>query len=170
MKLKECKNCDLFQYRSQVVCGRGNRKAKIMLVGEAPGKDEDREGKPFIGKAGQNLNKWIKKAGLVRSELFISNSVKCKPPKRNGSYKPTDIEIERCKSGSQSVRASPELPPSVAEERTGKLLTSLEKEDSPITGLFFARCPNGSIFRQSKTLLLTSESDPFSKSPSSKDF
>ncbi len=76
----ECDRCPLYSYRKQVVPGHGNVLARIMLVGEAPGADEDREGIPFVGKAGQKLDTLIALAGLSHDDLFISNIVHCRPP------------------------------------------------------------------------------------------
>jgi DNA polymerase len=68
-----------------------------MVIGEAPGRQEDSEGKPFIGKAGKKLNWFLRKAGIRRKDIFITNTVKCFPPKREGTYKPRPEEITACK-------------------------------------------------------------------------
>ena len=97
MNLKECNLCEeLSAYRTQVVCGRGNVKSNVFVCGEAPGKTEDSKGIPFIGYSGSILNKYLKTAGLSRKDVFISNAVKCFPPKRKGSAKPTNDEIKNC--------------------------------------------------------------------------
>lgn len=96
MRLTNCCLCSLSETRTQVVCGRGNIKARIMLCGEAPGATEDREGKPFIGDAGKVLDKFLKKARLNRKDLYITNIVKCQPPKRDGSHKPLYEEMVKC--------------------------------------------------------------------------
>ena len=75
-----CYHCGLCKTRSNIVFGVGNLDAKIMLVGESPGKDEDEQGIPFVGRAGQRLNKFISEAGLVREDLYIANILKCRPP------------------------------------------------------------------------------------------
>jgi uracil-DNA glycosylase family 4 len=75
-----CTRCDLHKSRRRAVPGEGSGKAKIMLVGEAPGKEEDALGKPFVGRSGKVLNDILEKAGLKREELFITSVVKCRPP------------------------------------------------------------------------------------------
>lgn len=88
-----CTQCRLADTRTQVVFGEGNRRAELMFVGEAPGFDEDREGKPFVGKAGQLLTKIIEAMGLARSDVYIANCLKCRPP---GNRNPLPDEIGRC--------------------------------------------------------------------------
>ncbi len=78
--IKQCKKCKLCQNRTNIVFGTGNKEAKVMLIGEGPGADEDREGLPFVGKAGQLMNKALSGLGLNREELYIANIVKCRPP------------------------------------------------------------------------------------------
>jgi len=78
---KSCTHCPLGkQGRTQVVFGNGNPNASLMFVGEGPGRDEDREGRPFVGRAGKLLNKIIEAMGMKREEVYISNVVKCRPP------------------------------------------------------------------------------------------
>jgi uracil-DNA glycosylase family 4 len=78
---KQCTKCPLAnQGRSQVVFGHGNPEATLMFVGEGPGRDEDKHGKPFIGRAGKLLTEMIEAMGLARDQVFISNTVKCRPP------------------------------------------------------------------------------------------
>ncbi len=79
-ELIECKKCDLYKTVKNKVIGYGNRNARIMLIGEAPGKNEDREGKPFIGKAGEKLTQMLAYIGLQRDDVYITNVVKCRPP------------------------------------------------------------------------------------------
>ena len=79
-RAEECQRCShLVQSRTQVVFGVGTVHADLMLVGEAPGMDEDREGKPFVGKAGQLLTKIIDAMGLSRDRIYIGNVLKCRP-------------------------------------------------------------------------------------------
>ncbi|MAF83256.1 MAG: uracil-DNA glycosylase [Gammaproteobacteria bacterium] len=75
-----CTQCLLHQTRKQTVFGDGDRGARWMIVGEAPGADEDRQGKPFVGKAGQMLNEMLRAVGLNRERVFIANILKCRPP------------------------------------------------------------------------------------------
>jgi DNA polymerase len=76
-----CTRCDLHKSRRRAVPGEGSGQAKIMLVGEAPGKEEDAQGRPFVGRSGKVLNEILAKVGLKRKELFITSVVKCRPPK-----------------------------------------------------------------------------------------
>lgn len=75
-----CRDCQLCEGRNQVVFGTGNRSARWLIVGEAPGADEDARGEPFVGRAGQLLNAMIKATGASREQLYIANIVKCRPP------------------------------------------------------------------------------------------
>jgi len=78
---KDCQNCRLAGGRTQVVFGDGNPDARIVFVGEGPGRDEDIQGKPFVGKAGQLLTKMIENGmGIPRPDVYICNVVKCRPP------------------------------------------------------------------------------------------
>jgi len=75
-----CQGCPLSQFRHNVVFGEGNPHAKLMFIGEGPGHDEDEQGRPFVGKAGQLLDKMIAAMTLKREDVFIANIVKCRPP------------------------------------------------------------------------------------------
>lgn len=93
-KIKNCKNCQLHQTRMHPIIGEGNHKAKIVLIGEAPGKNEDRIGRPFVGKSGQLLDKILTVSGFSRQEsVFLTNIVRCRPP---GNRTPTETEIKAC--------------------------------------------------------------------------
>ena len=92
-KVKNCKKCDLCTSRKNAVPGKGDQNADIVFVGEAPGKNEDECGEPFIGTAGKKLNDALKNAGLERSNVYITNIVKCRPPKNR---KPSAVESEAC--------------------------------------------------------------------------
>ena len=78
--IKGCKKCKLFVNRKNIVFGCGNKTADIMLIGEGPGADEDNQGLPFVGKAGQLMNKAFDGLGINRDDLYIANIVKCRPP------------------------------------------------------------------------------------------
>lgn len=78
--VRDCRACGLHQTRTQTVFGVGNRRARWMIVGEAPGAEEDRQGEPFVGAAGQLLNEMLRAVGLQRGDVFIANVVKCRPP------------------------------------------------------------------------------------------
>ena len=78
--VKACTLCELHRTRTQTVFGVGNRQAEWMVIGEAPGADEDRQGEPFVGRAGQLLNSMLMACGLKREHVFIANILKCRPP------------------------------------------------------------------------------------------
>jgi len=90
----ECTRCRLSkQGRKQIVFGVGNPEADLMFIGEAPGADEDEQGEPFVGRAGQLLNNMIKAMGLQREQVYIANIIKCRPP---GNRTPERDECETC--------------------------------------------------------------------------
>jgi len=91
--LGDCKRCKLCSTRTHIVFGSGNPKAKLMFVGEGPGADEDLQGLPFVGKAGELLTKMICAMGLSRDEVYIANIVKCRPP---NNRPPQEDEIAAC--------------------------------------------------------------------------
>jgi len=93
--LYNCQRCKLAKLgRTQVVFGVGNPHATIMFVGEAPGFYEDKQGEPFVGAAGKLLNELLQSAGLARSEIYIANVIKCRPPNNRD---PEPDEVETCK-------------------------------------------------------------------------
>lgn len=92
--LGECVRCKLHTLgRKQIVFGVGNPDADLMFVGEAPGADEDQQGEPFVGRAGQLLTKIIEAIGLSRADVYIANVIKCRPP---GNRNPEPDEVEQC--------------------------------------------------------------------------
>lgn len=91
--LGDCRRCGLCETRSTIVFGVGNPEADLMFVGEAPGADEDRQGEPFVGRAGQRLTRWIEDLGLRREDVYIANVLKCRPP---GNRDPRPEEVDRC--------------------------------------------------------------------------
>jgi uracil-DNA glycosylase len=91
--LGECTRCKLHKGRTNVVFGVGNAEARLMFVGEGPGADEDVQGEPFVGRAGQQLTKIINAMGFEREDVYIANVVKCRPP---GNRNPEPDEIEQC--------------------------------------------------------------------------
>ena len=93
-EMRSCTRCPLSQGRTKTVPGEGPTGARILLVGEAPGRDEDREGKPFVGRAGSVLDRCLSEAGIERSRVFITNVVKCRPP---GNRRPKREEVEACR-------------------------------------------------------------------------
>lgn len=93
-KIRTCRKCKLCEYRQNAVPGEGGLRAKVMFVGEAPGEEEDAQGRPFVGRAGQLLRKLIEHIELEEGEYYIANVLKCRPP---GNRNPEPIEIEACK-------------------------------------------------------------------------
>lgn len=89
----DCRRCGLAEGRTNIVFGDGNPNALLMFIGEGPGRDEDRLGKPFVGAAGQLLDKIIEAGGWTRDEVYIGNIVKCRPP---GNRVPTRDEAQAC--------------------------------------------------------------------------
>jgi DNA polymerase len=88
-----CTLCPLHESRTKVVFGSGNSDADLMFVGEAPGAEEDRQGLPFVGRAGGLLTRLLEEIGLKREDVFIANTLKCRPP---GNRDPQPLEIETC--------------------------------------------------------------------------
>lgn len=91
--IENCQNCPLGRTRSRFVFGTGNENAGIMFIGEAPGQDEDLQGIPFVGRAGQLLNKLLANVQLKREEVYIANILKCRPPNNRD---PQPEEVEQC--------------------------------------------------------------------------
>lgn len=91
--IKNCHKCKLCNNRNNIVLGCGNRKAKLMFIGEGPGADEDAQGVPFVGKAGKLMNEAFRGVGINREEVYIANIVKCRPPMNRN---PEQDEIEAC--------------------------------------------------------------------------
>ncbi|MHB1516295.1 MAG: uracil-DNA glycosylase [Acidiferrobacteraceae bacterium] len=92
-EVSSCRRCPLHTGRTQTVFGSGDPKASWMFIGEAPGAEEDRQGQPFVGRAGQLLNAILFAAGLKREEVYIANVLKCRPP---GNRDPGDAEVCAC--------------------------------------------------------------------------
>jgi len=92
-ELGDCKRCKLHRTRKTIVFGEGNEKATLMFIGEGPGYDEDVQGRPFVGKAGQLLTKIIQSINLSREEVYIANIIKCRPPQNRN---PEPDEIQNC--------------------------------------------------------------------------
>jgi uracil-DNA glycosylase family 4 len=92
-ELGNCTRCPLYRTRRNLVFGEGRAEAKLVFVGEAPGEEEDNQGRPFVGRAGQLLTKIIGAMGLAREEVYICNILKCRPP---GNRNPKEDEIATC--------------------------------------------------------------------------
>lgn len=93
LALGDCRRCQLSDLRTNIVFGEGNPHSRLVFVGEAPGADEDREGRPFVGRAGQLLTKIINAMGLAREDVYICNILKCRPPENRNPETP---EIAAC--------------------------------------------------------------------------
>lgn len=91
--VRGCTACGLHRSRTQTVFGVGARTAELMLIGEAPGADEDRQGEPFVGRAGQLLNEMLCAIGFARQQVYIANILKCRPPNNRD---PESVEVQQC--------------------------------------------------------------------------
>ncbi len=92
-RVRQCTGCELHRTRTRPVFGVGNTRAQWMVIGEAPGADEDRQGEPFVGRAGQLLNSMLKAMGLPREQVYIANILKSRPP---GNRDPKAEEVAAC--------------------------------------------------------------------------
>jgi len=92
-EIKNCKRCNLWKTRNNIVIGEGSLNADIMFIGEAPGYYEDKQGRPFVGKAGKILDELLNSVELKREEIYITNILKCRPP---GNRDPLPEEIKAC--------------------------------------------------------------------------
>ncbi len=107
-EISGCTRCVLSENRTNTVPGEGNSDAEIVIIGEAPGKNEDESGRPFVGKAGDVLTETLDKAGLKREDIFITNVVKCRPPENRD---PRKKEVKKCRSYLE--RQLKEIDPSI---------------------------------------------------------
>ena len=129
-EITSCKACDLHKTRQNVVFGAGSLKAKLMFIGEAPGQDEDIQGLPFVGKAGQLLTKIIEAMSLKREDVYIANILKCRPPNNRA---PLPTEILAC---GDNVRRQVELISPKVIVTLGKFASqTLLKTETPISAL-----------------------------------
>ena len=176
---ENCERCpNLCKLRSQIVWGTGNEDCDIMLVGEGPGREEDERGKPFVGASGQFLDQFLEEAGLVRSEVYITNTVLCRPtnPAGDGTLSnrpPTKDEISNCQKRLQDEIVSIDPIVIVAlgdvaatalrgkklgiKKTRGKLVDIRIKTDNGII-LTYAMIP---VFHPSYLLRTRSEQDMF---------
>jgi len=92
-EVKNCKKCELWESRNNPVSGDGNLNAEIMFIGEAPGYNEDKQGLPFVGKAGRILDELLASISLKRQDVYIANILKCRPPENRN---PLKTEIDAC--------------------------------------------------------------------------
>jgi uracil-DNA glycosylase len=126
-EVANCTKCTLCQTRTQTVFGTGNKTADWMIIGEAPGQNEDEQGKPFVGKAGLLLTEMLRAVGLERDDVFITNILKCRPP---GNRDPKPEEAESC---SDYLRRQRELIKPKIILAVGRISAqTLLKTDTPI--------------------------------------
>ena len=138
-KCNNCKNCPLYKTKTNTVFGVGNKNAKLMFVGEAPGESEDLSGVPFVGAAGKLFDKYLSAIGLSRDEVYIANILKCRPPKNRD---PEPSEEEACIGflREQTKLISPKLIVCLGRVSAKRLI----KEDFKITkehGVWFKKGP-----------------------------
>ena len=128
--VQNCHRCDLAEHRSQTVFGTGSPTANLLIVGEAPGSEEDKTGQPFVGRAGQLLDQMLMAIGLKRDQTFIANIVKCRPPDNRN---PSTTEISACASmlHRQIELVQPKLILALGRVSAHQLLAS----DEPISRL-----------------------------------
>jgi DNA polymerase len=129
-ELGDCARCKLAGGRTTLVFGVGNPAAELMFVGEGPGADEDREGEPFVGKAGQLLTRMIEAMGYRREQVYIANVVKCRPP---GNRNPEPDEIEACEPFLRAQIAA--VQPKVIVALGKFAAQTLLRDPTPITRL-----------------------------------
>ncbi|MFZ1143072.1 MAG: uracil-DNA glycosylase [Candidatus Sulfotelmatobacter sp.] len=142
--LGDCTRCKLHkQGRKQIVFGVGNPRAELMFVGEGPGADEDTQGEPFVGRAGQLLNNMIKAMGIRREDVYIANIVKCRPP---GNRTPERDECETCSPF--LMRQIAVIKPKVVVALgavAAKNLLAINAPMSELRGRFYDFIPSGAV-------------------------
>ena len=129
-ELGDCTRCRLHEKRQKLVFGSGPDDARVMLIGEAPGQQEDRKGEPFVGPAGRLLDQMLLAVGLNRSQVYITNIVKCRPP-GNRDPKPDEIEVCGPFLKAQVEAIGPRVILSMGKPASQTLLNS----DAPISAL-----------------------------------
>lgn len=129
-EVQNCQKCPLAKSRINTVFGVGNKNARLMFVGEAPGAEEDKLGEPFVGRAGKLLTDMIKAMGLSRDDVYIANIIKCRPPKNRD---PLPSEIEECEGylKRQIEQIDPEVICALGKHAAHTLL----RVDAPISKL-----------------------------------
>lgn len=128
--LADCRSCQLCEQRNTIVFGTGNPNARLLLVGEAPGREEDKQGLPFVGEAGKLLDRILFAMGLQRSDVYICNVLKCRPP---DNQDPGKVEIDACETflKRQIQAVGPELIITLGKFATQTLL----RDQAPISKL-----------------------------------
>jgi len=134
-ELGDCTRCRLCETRRSIVFGEGNPKARLVFVGEGPGRDEDIQGRPFVGRAGQLLTKIIGAMKLERKDVYICNVVKCRPP---GNRNPEPDEVESCEPflAKQLESINPEVIVCLGSVATGLMLKLKNFKMAQLRGTF----------------------------------
>jgi uracil-DNA glycosylase family 4 len=124
-----CRRCRLSKGRTKVVPGIGSCSSRIVFIGEGPGKDEDLKGEPFVGRAGKVLDDALRRARTSRSEVFITNLVKCRPPRNR---RPRKDEIRSCRAylDSELIAVKPRIICALGQTAANSLLDNRESLDS----------------------------------------
>ena len=135
-EIGDCMRCKLAEKRTHIVFGEGNPDARLMFIGEAPGREEDLQARPFVGDAGTLLTRLIEKMGFQRGDVYIANIVKCRPPMNRD---PESEEIETCKGfvEGQIKIINPEVIMSLGRIATLTLIGDPKLKISAIRGKFF---------------------------------
>jgi uracil-DNA glycosylase family 4 len=138
-EVRACRLCPLHEGRMNPVVGGGNLDSPLVLVGEAPGRKEDEQGKPFVGSAGKLLDSMLEGAGLERSKLFITNIVKCRPPKNR---RPLSKEVRACSTHLETLlrTISPRVIAPMGNSSVGHFLRMFGLENAKIGDI------HGSVF------------------------
>ncbi len=134
-EIGDCTRCRLHEGRHTVVFGTGSPRARLMFIGEAPGQDEDEQGLPFVGRAGQLLTKMIESMGFKRNEVYIANVIKCRPPE-NRQPKPDEIATCEPFLRRQIATINPEVICTLGSHATKSVLRR-EDKISQVRGRFF---------------------------------
>ncbi|MYI73079.1 MAG: uracil-DNA glycosylase [Candidatus Dadabacteria bacterium] len=134
-ELGDCTRCRLCETRKSIVFGEGNPKARLVFVGEGPGRDEDIQGRPFVGRAGQLLTKITQAMKLERKDVYICNVVKCRPP---GNRNPQPDEVASCEPFlmKQIESINPEVIVSLGSVATGLMLKLKNFKMGQLRGTF----------------------------------
>lgn len=132
----DCKRCRLSKERTNIVFGEGNPDARLMFIGEAPGREEDSQGRPFVGEAGMLLTRLIEKMGFKREDVYIANIIKCRPPMNRD---PEKDEIENCRGfmEKQIEIIKPEILISLGRIAAQTLIGNTGLKITAIRGNFF---------------------------------
>lgn len=131
-KVRSCEKCELYRERNKAVPGEGSEKADIMFIGEAPGRQEDKQGRPFVGRAGEVLDRLLESIGLDRDDVFIANILKCRP---SNNRDPKDKEIRKCTPylDSQIEIINPRIISTLGKFATSYILDKYGFEKKPIS-------------------------------------